>query len=71
MRRVKRLNPTTTKAKDTTRATTKATESTAEQQELFSLDRYHAVFPDSPVTLVKGARRRTAVTRLSSRLTPT
>ena len=37
VRRVKRLNPTTTKAKDTTKATTKAPESAADQQELFSL----------------------------------
>ena len=49
VRRVKRLNPTTSKAKDTT----KATESTAEQQELFSLYRHHAVFTDSPLTLVQ------------------
>lgn len=52
VRRVKRLNPTTTKAEDTT----KATESTAEQQELFSLYRYHAVFTDSPLTLVQAEK---------------
>ena len=48
VRRVKRLNPTTIKPKGTTRAATTATttakESTPEQQELFSLYRYHTVF---------------------------
>jgi len=56
VRRVKRLNPTTTKPKGTTKATTKAKESTPEQQELFSLYRYHAVFSDSPLTLVQAEK---------------
>ncbi len=56
VRRVKRLNPTTTKPKGTTKATTKVKESTPEQQELFSLYRYHAVFSDSPLTLVQAEK---------------
>jgi len=61
VRRVKRLNPTTTKPKGTTKATTKAKESTPEQQELFSLYRYHAVFSDSPLTLVQAEPGSTGV----------
>jgi hypothetical protein len=60
VRRVKRLNPTTTKAKGTTKATTKATQSTAEQQELFLLYRYHAVFSDSPLTLIQAEKAHRA-----------
>ena len=49
VRRVKRLNP-------TPNTTTKGTQSTPEQQELFSLYRYHAVFSDSPLTLVQAEK---------------
>ena len=56
VRRVKRLNPTTVKPKPTS-AMTKATKASApEQQELFSLYRYHAVFSDSPLTLVQAEK---------------
>ena len=62
VRRVKRLNSTAPKPK-TTKApkTTEATEATgnksaAEQQELFSLYRYHAVFSDSPLILVQAEK---------------
>jgi len=51
VRRVKRLNPTASKPN-----TTKGKQSTAEQQELFSLYRYHAVFSDSPLTLVQAEK---------------
>jgi len=54
VRRVKRLNPPTIKPKTT--KTTKTTQSTLEQQELFSLYRYHAVFSDSPLTLVQAEK---------------
>ncbi len=57
VRRVKRLNPPTIKPKTTkTTKTTKMTQSTPEQQELFSLYRYHAVFSDSPLTLVQAEK---------------
>ncbi len=63
VRRVKRLNPPTIKPnttkdapKATTKATTKAKQSIPEQQELFSLYRYHAVFSDSPLTLVQSEK---------------
>jgi len=55
VRRVKRLNPTTIKPNPTT-ATTTARQSIPEQQELFSLYRYHAVFSDSPLTLVQSEK---------------
>jgi len=64
VRRVKRLNPTTIKPKPTS-ATTKATKATKatkvkdsapEQQELFSLYRYHAVFSDSPLILTQAEK---------------
>jgi hypothetical protein len=48
VRRVKRLNPV---SKPTPSKTDKAM--TAEQQELFAVYRYHAVFSDSPLTLVQ------------------
>jgi hypothetical protein len=67
VRRVKRLNPTLIKPKTTkttpkataeapSEATTKGKQSTAEQQELFSLYRYHAVFSDSPLILVQAEK---------------
>jgi len=59
VRRVKRLNPPTIKpntTKDAPKATTKAKQSIPEQQELFSLYRYHAVFSDSPLTLVQSEK---------------
>jgi len=51
VRRVKQLNPTGTKPK-----TGNGKETTAEQQELFSLYRYHAVFSDSPLILVQAEK---------------
>ena len=51
VRRVKRLNPTAIKPN-----TTKSKQGAAEQQELFSLYRYHAVFSDSPLTLVQAEK---------------
>jgi hypothetical protein len=51
VRRVKRLNPTTIKPK-----LAKGKESAPEQQELFSLYRHHAVFSDSPLTLVQAEK---------------
>ncbi len=59
MRRVRRLNPTST-----------PTGSSAEQGELFSAYRYHAVFTDSPLTMLP-PRPPTARTRSSSRSSPT
>ncbi len=58
VRRVKRLNPTTIKPKPTSATTkaTKATDSAPEQQELFSLYRYHAVFSDSPLILTQAEK---------------
>lgn len=56
VRRVKRLNPTITRAK----GTTKATQSTAKQQELFSLYHHHAVFSDSPLTLIQAEKAHRA-----------
>ncbi len=59
VRRVKRLNPTTIKPKPTsatTSATVKGDKTNPEQQELFSLYRYHAVFSDSPLTLVQAEK---------------
>ncbi len=58
VRRVKRLNPTTIKPKPTSATTkaTKATDSAPEQQELFSLYRYHAVFSDNPLTLIQAEK---------------
>ena len=56
VRRVKRLNPSTVKPKATS-ATTKVTKASApEQQELFSFYRYHAVFSNSPLTLVQAEK---------------
>jgi hypothetical protein len=55
VRRVKRLNPTAIKPKPTS-ATVKGEETSPEQQELFSLYRYHAVFSDSPLTLVQAEK---------------
>ena len=57
VRRVKRLNPTTVKPKPTNGATKT---SAPEQQELFSLYRYHAVFTDSPLTLVQAEKAHRA-----------
>ena len=59
--RVKRLNPTSTKAEPKTKATkatkaTRATDANAEQQELFALYRHHAVFTDSPLVLIQAAQ---------------
>ena len=51
VRRVKRLNPV---SKPTPSKTDKAM--TAEQQELFAVYRYHAVFSDSPLTLVQAEK---------------
>ncbi len=48
VRRVKRLNPTGKTQADTTM--------TAQQQELFAVYRYHAVFTDSPLTLVQAEK---------------
>jgi len=58
VRRVKRLNPTTIKPKPTSATTkaTKAKDSAPEQQELFSLYRYHAVFSDSPLILTQAEK---------------
>ena len=48
VRRVKRLNPTGKSQADKTM--------TAEQQELFAAYRYHAVFTDSPLTLIQAEK---------------
>jgi hypothetical protein len=48
VRRVKRLNPASAKPR-----AGKAKDATGQQQELFSLYRYHAVFSDSPLVLVQ------------------
>ena len=59
VRRVKRgHNPTTVKPKPTSATTkaTKATQGTAKQQELFWLYRHHAVFTDSPLTLIQAEK---------------
>ena len=54
VRRVKRLNPANPKPK--TGKTPKATGAGGEQQELFSLYRYHAVFSDSPLVLIQAEK---------------
>jgi len=54
VRRVKRLHPA---GNDKTGGTAKATKAmTAEQQELFSVFRYHAVFTDSPLTVTQAEK---------------
>jgi len=55
VRRVKRLNPTAIKPKPTS-ATVKGEQTSPEQQELFSLYRYHAVFSNSPLNLVQAEK---------------
>jgi hypothetical protein len=71
VRRVKHLNPTPIKPTTTKTtpkataeapcdATTKRKQSTAEQQELFSLYRHHAVFSDSPLTLIQAEKTHRA-----------
>ncbi len=54
VRRVKRLNPAGIQPKTGKDKTGK--DNAAEQQELFSLYRYHAVFSDSPLTLVQAEK---------------
>ena len=62
VRRVKRLNPTST-PKPSKAGTNKAgsdTGSDARQEELFAAYRYHAVFSDSPLTLVQAEKTHRA-----------
>jgi len=56
VRRVKRLNP----ASNTKTKTGTGDGAVAQQQELFAAYRYHAVFSDSPLTLVQAEKTHRA-----------
>jgi len=60
VRRVKRLNPVNTSKTSSAKTAGAVAVAVAEQQELFAAYRYHAVFSDSPLTLVQAEKTHRA-----------